>query len=176
MRKIKITIKIHKSNILHLEPFASRITWLCHNAKSKADYIKLRFTFENTYISGADESYMICKKIELLEVTSDSSRASLNNFIIVKNFCHQHHEAVKRGALVRPEVKLLKCHTINDLPDTYKLINDSQDVAAVFDSIGRKKPDDIDGLFVLCGNGEYDSIYGFAGGVPALSKPVKKVI
>jgi hypothetical protein len=57
-----------------------------------------------------------------------------------------------------------------------QLITDSQDVKAVFEYIGRPKLyDKYQGLFVEIKDGNYVSIYGFAGTVPYLHKEVRKI-
>ena len=67
--------------------------------------------------------------------------------------------------------------TINLIPEDYQLVTDSQDVKAVFESIGQ--PDlyeQYQGAFVRIQDGDYTDVYAFCGIVPYLSKLATKVL
>ena len=64
-----------------------------------------------------------------------------------------------------------KCEDFN-LKDRFQLITDSQDVKAVFESIGKPELYDyFQGLFVAQSEGEYKEVYGFVGCIPYNFKP-----
>jgi hypothetical protein len=70
--------------------------------------------------------------------------------------------------------------TVRDIPDSYTLVTDSQEIRYILENIGYftdKYSDDTDYgcLFVLVGDGDYDTIYGCEHSVPYLTYPVDKL-
>ena len=66
--------------------------------------------------------------------------------------------------------------TVADVPDTFTLITDSQDIVACLDSIGQAPNNgDFGCLFAKVGEGEYEAVYGCACSVPVLTHPVTRL-
>lgn len=60
---------------------------------------------------------------------------------------------------------------IKDIPESFVLVTDSQDVEGVLSSIGKRLRNG-NSLFVEIEDGEYKTVYAFAGIVPILDKQV----
>lgn len=61
----------------------------------------------------------------------------------------------------------------------YELVTDSQNVEETLKHIGKTrtaKKHGIEGLFVLVGDGDYESVYGFIGTVPYLTKTLVRLL
>lgn len=65
--------------------------------------------------------------------------------------------------------------TIADIPADYQLVTDSQDVEAIKNSFGAEASG-CGSFFVKVGDGDYESVYGFCGIVPTLTKHVYRVL
>lgn len=62
---------------------------------------------------------------------------------------------------------------VSDIPEEYELVDNSQDIFDVLESIGMSSEiDEYGGLFVLVGDGEYDIVYGCASSVAWLDSRV----
>lgn len=65
---------------------------------------------------------------------------------------------------------------VRDLPADFDLVNLSQDISAVLESIGYQgDPSDYGYLFVLVGDGEYESVYGGCDSVPWLESRIEQI-
>lgn len=67
--------------------------------------------------------------------------------------------------------------TVDQIPSDYLLITDSQDISTTLESIGYEGDyGDYGCLFVLVGDGDYDSVYGCESSVPRLGESVDKLL
>ncbi len=63
---------------------------------------------------------------------------------------------------------------VGDMPDDFDLVTDSQDIEATLESIGMLECyDEYGSLFVLIGDGEYDTVYGCAHPYPHMNARVE---
>lgn len=95
---------------------------------------------------------------------------------------HQDASGLRSGAVSDLDKTPFNPNDLSDcacdqIPSDHILITDSQEVKAVFESIGQ--PDLYEyfqGLFVTQSDGEYTSIYGFVGIVPSGWKPCWRIL
>lgn len=67
-------------------------------------------------------------------------------------------------------------YKVSDIPDEYTLVQNSQDITACLEDIGRLDiQDDVGCLFVEILDGEYGSAYYCEGSVPWLNKNVYQI-
>jgi hypothetical protein len=71
---------------------------------------------------------------------------------------------------------------VNNIPQSYQFISDSQDVTPVLEDCRAEAEaagltvDEYDSVFVLTGDGEYLQVWGMVGIVPRLSTLVTRIL